>query len=69
MNILKSLKNRKTPMRRKLLIYMLALAIIVLVFFGLRSILFRAFRNGKTKGGSRPFVSDANLRTPGIKVL
>lgn len=32
MNILKSLKNRKTPMRRKLLIYMLALAIIVLVF-------------------------------------
>ena len=32
MNILKSLKNRKTPMRRKLLLYMLALAIIVLFF-------------------------------------
>ena len=32
MNIIQSLKNRKTPMRRRLFTYMLALAIIVLFF-------------------------------------
>ena len=32
MSILSEIKNKKTPMRRRLFLYMLALALIILVF-------------------------------------
>ena len=47
MSILSSLKNRKTPMRRKLFLYMLALAAIVLAFLACGLFFFGHFATAK----------------------